>query len=89
MGLDKNSEDATGLSGGDLRSQLKKASTKTLKMPPACPVEIHARSYMGLDKNSEDAIGLSGGDSRSQLKKASTKTLKTPPACPVEIHARS
>ena len=39
------------------------------EMPPACPVEIHARRYPpGTNSSSRDATGLSGGGSRLLLK---------------------
>jgi len=40
---------------------------RTLQMPRACPVELHASSYTKPKPNSSDATGLSRGASRSLL----------------------
>ncbi len=50
--------------------------TQRRKMPPACPVETHARGYPTKNPTSQDAAGLSGGGSRSLLNLSALKPLR-------------
>ena len=80
---------ATGSSGGRLRSPLPAGQSPPARMPPACPVVAYVAATRRPFPSGRNATGLSGWSSlRSPLPAGQSPPAGMPPACPLVAHAR-
>ena len=76
---------ATGLSGGSLRSSLQHGASQQSGMPPACPVDRYVPCYTTQHRSNLKCHRLArGGSLRSLLHHAASQQPEMPPACPVD-----